>query len=187
MENVENSGVATRITQICSCLRGFEARNSQEWSKGNRSSGCVRRTPLQCGTLGGKQDGFLKLSNMKVPDNSDWVYADNEDHCKSQCLRNCSCLAYAYYFGTGCMVWNTSLIDIQEFSSAGVDLFVRLAHSELGKNLYIPLVKTILFSSVHLFRAEGRFGELSFRGYELPPSFPPQILIIVPITRIHWV
>ena len=124
---------------ICSCLRGFEPKNTEEWNKGNWSSGCVRRTPLQCervktGGEGGKLDEFLKLNRMKVPDFEVWVYdAYVLEECKQQCLHSCSCIAYAYDAGTGCMSWNRSLIDTQEFSSAGVDLYIRLAYSELGE------------------------------------------------------
>ncbi|EEF37738.1 hypothetical protein RCOM_1096920 [Ricinus communis] len=51
---------------VCSCLRGFEPKNADEWTRGNWTSGCVRRRYLQCertengGELG-KEDGFLKL------------------------------------------------------------------------------------------------------------------------------
>lgn len=129
---------------ICSCLRGFEPRNDHEWNRGNWSSGCVRSTPLQCGIIGGEEDGFVRVRNMKVPDNAESVSSEDEASCRNQCLGNCSCLAYSYYLGIGCMIWNGSLVDIQEFSSVGVDLFVRLAHSELGKYflfsiLFIPI------------------------------------------------
>ncbi|XP_010667681.1 G-type lectin S-receptor-like serine/threonine-protein kinase SD1-13 [Beta vulgaris subsp. vulgaris] len=119
---------------ICSCLRGFEPRNDHEWNRGNWSSGCVRRTPLQCRIIGGEEDGFVRVRNMKVPDNAESVSSEDEDSCRNQCLGNCSCLAYSYYLGIGCMIWNGSLLDIQEFSSVGVDLFVRLAHSELDES-----------------------------------------------------
>ncbi|KAI5590608.1 hypothetical protein POPTR_004G027666v4 [Populus trichocarpa] len=33
---------------ICSCLRGFVPKNPDEWNKGNWTSGCIRRTPLEC-------------------------------------------------------------------------------------------------------------------------------------------
>uniref|UniRef100_A0A803LL34 Uncharacterized protein n=1 Tax=Chenopodium quinoa TaxID=63459 RepID=A0A803LL34_CHEQI len=117
---------------ICSCLRGFEPSNIEEWSAGNWSSGCVRRTTLQCGTIRGVEDGFLRFRNMKVPDNAEWLLSDDEQNCKRLCLKNCLCSSYAYRLGFGCMIWNGSLIDIQDFSPVGVDLFIRLARSELG-------------------------------------------------------
>lgn len=119
---------------ICQCLKGFEPKNKAEWSKGNWSGGCLRRTKLHCEKGIGKQDGFLRLKMMKVPDNAEWRFGLNQDQCRSQCLNNCSCLAYAYDTGIGCMTWSTSLIDVQEFSVGGVDLYLRLEHSELGTN-----------------------------------------------------
>jgi hypothetical protein len=138
-------------TPICSCLRGFEPKNTEEWNRGNWTSGCVRRTPLQCervnnGSEGGKKDGFLKLTMMKVPDLADWSSA-LEETCINQCLENCSCIAYAYDSGIGCMPWTRSLIDLQKFSSGGVDLYVRLAYSELGR-LFFSFVKIYLMLQI---------------------------------------
>ena len=124
-------------TPICSCLQGFKANNAEEWNRGNWTSGCVRRTPLQCERVNaggdeGKKDGFLKLKMMKVPDIAAWSSA-REDKCREQCLENCSCIGYAYETGFGCMSWTDKLIDTQQFSSSGVDLYIRVAYSELGK------------------------------------------------------
>ncbi|KAI4296582.1 hypothetical protein L6164_036532 [Bauhinia variegata] len=123
-------------TPICSCLSGYDPRNLEEWNRQNWTSGCVRKTLLQCervknGSEAGEKDGFLKLETMKVPDFAERTGA--EDHCDTQCLENCSCIAYAYDPYIGCMYWSRGLIDLQKFSSGGVDLYIRLAHSELGK------------------------------------------------------
>ena len=132
---------------ICSCLGGFEPRNTEEWNRGNWSSGCVRRTPLQCervnttGGEGSKMDGFLKLKMMKVPDFADYSSA-LEDECRQKCLENCSCIAYAYDTGTACLSWTRSLIDAQKFSSGGVDLYLRVVFSELGEFLSVLFVKS---------------------------------------------
>ncbi|KAJ0018339.1 hypothetical protein Pint_10800 [Pistacia integerrima] len=123
---------------ICSCLRGFEPKNVEEWNGGNWSDGCVRRRELQCERIkktveAGKEDGFLKLKMMKVPGFSDWSSApESEGQCREQCLNNCSCIAYAYDVGIGCMLWSGNLIDIQKLPSAGTDLYIRLAHSEFS-------------------------------------------------------
>lgn len=118
---------------ICNCLNGFEPMNVDEWSEGNWTSGCVRRTPLQCSNTGRKADGFWKLKHMKVPHYITFGRAADEDDCRRKCLETCSCLAYAYTVGIGCMIWDeTLLMDIQVFSGDGADLFIRLAYSELG-------------------------------------------------------
>ncbi|KAK4587732.1 hypothetical protein RGQ29_018938 [Quercus rubra] len=134
-------------TPICSCLQGFEPKNTEEWNRGNWTSGCVRRTQLQCERVntsseGSKMDGFLKLNMMKVPDFADWSHYLEAD-CRQQCLENCSCIAYAYDTGIGCMSWTRSLIDAQKFSSAGVDLYVRLAYSDLVTKKDMKKIVTI--------------------------------------------
>ena len=132
---------------ICSCLGGFESRNTEEWNRGKWSSGCVRRVPLQCkrvntsGGEGSKMDGFLKMKMMKVPDFADYSSA-LEDECRQKCLENCSCIAYAYDTGTACLSWTRSLIDAQKFSSGGVDLYLRVAFSELGEFFSVFFVKS---------------------------------------------
>ena len=112
-------------------------KNIEEWSIENWTSGCVRRACLQCDRVNtsgeeGKKDGFLKLKMIRVPDNADWSIA-SENKCRQQCLENCSCLAYSYETGIGCMSWTRNLTDIQQLISDGVDLDVRVAYSELGE------------------------------------------------------
>ncbi|KAB2095400.1 hypothetical protein ES319_A01G034300v1 [Gossypium barbadense] len=123
---------------ICSCLKGSKPRNAEEWSRGNWSSGCFRTTPLQCqrdnnnGSGAGQgDDRFLEMKMIKVPAFPDRSSIVN-GQCKDQCLKNCSCVAYTYDSGIGCMMWSGDLIDVQE-SSRGVDLYIRLPASELIK------------------------------------------------------
>ena len=94
-----------------------------------------------------KMDVFLKLMMMKVPDFEEWS-ATQEDDCRQQCLQNCSCIAYAFDSGTGCMTWTRSLIDTQKFSyGTGVDLHIRVAHLERGE-LFCFLSKIYLMLDV---------------------------------------
>lgn len=121
----------------CSCLKGFLPMNAEEWSRGNSAGGCVRRRLLQCERISktgvvGKADEFWKLKMMKVPDFAE-MSSVPEVRCKEKCLNNCSCIAYAYDAGIGCMTWRDRLIDVQKLSSGGTDLFIRLAHAEFGE------------------------------------------------------
>ncbi|XP_021902115.1 G-type lectin S-receptor-like serine/threonine-protein kinase At1g11330 isoform X1 [Carica papaya] len=122
--------------RICSCLKGFEPKNPEEWKRGNWTGGCVRKKSLQCNrNNGGKasqEDGFDKLANVKVPDFVQWSFR-LEDECKDYCFSNCSCVAYAYNSGIGCMLWTGTLIDVQILLSDGIDLHIRLHYSELDK------------------------------------------------------
>ncbi|CAI9090991.1 OLC1v1025901C1 [Oldenlandia corymbosa var. corymbosa] len=117
---------------ICYCLKGFEPRDKQEWSKGSWRGGCTRKAPLQCerNNSVGEGDGYLRLTTVKVPDLSNFIGTSQED-CGNDCLKNCICSAYTYVVGIGCLHWNDSLIDIQQFSSYGADLYIRMASSEL--------------------------------------------------------
>ncbi|KAL0300774.1 UNVERIFIED_CONTAM: G-type lectin S-receptor-like serine/threonine-protein kinase [Sesamum radiatum] len=85
----------------------------------------IKDTPI-CSCLRG-------LTFIKVPDFMQWS-SGLETECSSQCLANCSCLAYGYDPGIGCMFWSGSLIDVQKFAGdAGSDFYVRVSYLEMGK------------------------------------------------------
>lgn len=117
----------------CDCLKGFELRDPQD-SAADWSSGCVRRTSLNC-----NQDGFLKFSGIKMPDTrNSWYNASiNLADCKKMCLDDCNCTAYSDLDvrngGSGCLLWFGELIDIREFSQNEQNLYVRVAASELDR------------------------------------------------------
>ncbi|KAJ0018747.1 hypothetical protein Pint_10797 [Pistacia integerrima] len=116
---------------ICSCLRGFEPKNKEEWNKGNWTSGW-----------------FVKMPTMKVPDFAERSSA-LENECRDGCLNNCSCVAYAYDVGIGCMTWRENLLDTQKFSSEGTNLYIRLAHSELdNKDLTVIILVPLIVGMV---------------------------------------
>ncbi|KAI3862948.1 hypothetical protein MKW92_023270 [Papaver armeniacum] len=119
---------------ICSCLIGFVPKSEDEWRNGNWSGGCVRKTQLTCRNSSNSShsdDGFMKLGTMKVPDFAIWSYTNKSKECNRDCLADCSCIAYSYDSGVGCMTWNESLVDMQKFNQSGEDLYIRLAHSDL--------------------------------------------------------
>ncbi|KAL6567467.1 hypothetical protein OROGR_001135 [Orobanche gracilis] len=128
-----------RNLPICSCLRGFEPADVEEWERGNWTQGCRRRRELQCDPSNNNStnnntgsDGFLRLQFMKVQDFAQQFSSRQEDECRTRCLMNCPCIAYAHDPNIGCMSWSGSLIDVQEFNGVGSDLYIRLRVSELG-------------------------------------------------------
>ncbi|KAL8152324.1 hypothetical protein V2J09_010084 [Rumex salicifolius] len=130
-------------SEACKCFRGFEPKNKAEWSRGNWTNGCLRRTKLQCGSNG---DGFWTMNNVKVPDKADWVLGLSNDECRGQCLSNCSCLACMYDTGVGCLWWSRDLIDTVKISDGGgLDLNARLASSDLqeGQNGKVKIIAAI--------------------------------------------
>ncbi|XP_042028460.1 G-type lectin S-receptor-like serine/threonine-protein kinase At1g11330 [Salvia splendens] len=148
---------------ICSCLRGFEPVNEEEWGRGNWTNGCRRKSQLQCG-----DDGFERLRYMKVPDFAQPLPSRVQDECRTACLGNCSCIAYAYDINIGCMFWSDNLIDTQEFDRVGIDLYVRLSASEFDRHkerkLYIIIavvvgfvcISVMMFIAWWLMKRKGR-------------------------------
>ncbi|XP_057506878.1 G-type lectin S-receptor-like serine/threonine-protein kinase At4g27290 [Actinidia eriantha] len=123
---------------ICECLQGFVPKSQNEWGMLDWSSGCVRRTPLDCH----KGERFLTLRNVKLPDLLEfWLDKSmNPKECKAECLKNCNCTAYATLEfsggGGGCLIWFGDLLDIREVTQKNVryDVFIRMPASELGQD-----------------------------------------------------
>ncbi|XP_020243402.1 G-type lectin S-receptor-like serine/threonine-protein kinase At1g11330 [Asparagus officinalis] len=137
----KNAICADEEIPICKCLQGFMPKSTKEWRNSNWSGGCIRKTPLQCegkdnstGSLE-ERDRFLKLERVKVPDSSDW-YEDVTDisGCEKTCRANCSCIAYSYVTGIGCLIWGVDLVDVHALYSAGNDLYLTLAEAKRNKD-----------------------------------------------------
>ncbi|KAL0310694.1 UNVERIFIED_CONTAM: G-type lectin S-receptor-like serine/threonine-protein kinase [Sesamum angustifolium] len=151
-------------TPICSCLRGYAPRNIGDWNRGIWNGGCVKSSLLQCdrdnnATDKHRKDGFTRLTFIKVPDFMQWS-SGLETECSSQCLANCSCLAYGYDPGIGCMFWSGSLIDVQKFAGdAGSDFYVRVSYLEMDKEksnkvvVVVSVIASLVAASICLFLA----------------------------------
>ncbi|GMH11941.1 hypothetical protein Nepgr_013782 [Nepenthes gracilis] len=137
----------------CGCLKGFTPKSPKVWNSGNWSDGCIRLTQLDCKT----GDGFIKHSNVKLPDTRHSWYNTSMtlNECEKLCLQDCNCTAYSNLDvrggGSGCLLWFGDLIDIREFADFGQDLYVRMASSELaGKKHSWITVSTALTAVVLL-------------------------------------
>ncbi|KAJ0254657.1 putative G-type lectin S-receptor-like serine/threonine-protein kinase [Hirschfeldia incana] len=115
----------------CSCIDGFEPVDQNLWGDEDFSGGCKRRVPLNCSqTL--REDEFVELRGMKLPDFGSVVSLANSETCKDVCVRDCLCNAYAFVRGIGCMIWTRNLIDMERFEHGGQSINIRLAESEIG-------------------------------------------------------
>ncbi|KAF8009578.1 hypothetical protein BT93_J0553 [Corymbia citriodora subsp. variegata] len=136
----------------CLCLQGFMPKLQVEWDMLNTAGGCIRKVPLNCS----RGEGFMKLSQVKLPDLVDFQLFKNMSlkECKVECLKNCSCMAYANsdIRGPGCLLWFGNLIDIKEIDIVGYDqyLFLRLPASELDslRSLSKKLVAITVASAI---------------------------------------
>ncbi|KAG8365440.1 hypothetical protein BUALT_Bualt18G0105100 [Buddleja alternifolia] len=92
------------------------------------------------------------MSRVKLPDKSKW-FPMFETECRNECLNNCTCMAYAYYDGVGCMMWDEGLIDVQKFTSDGADLYIRLVDSELGnkKDQKAIIATTVVLGTIFIY------------------------------------
>jgi hypothetical protein len=141
-----NSNCNINDFPVCECLEGFMPKIQTKWKSSNWSDGCVRKTPLNC--LHG--DGFLPYTNMKLPDTStSWFDRSMTlKECKTKCLKNCSCTAYANLDirngGSGCLLWFDYIVDMRKHPGQGQDIYIRLASSELG--IFISYYIFCLFS-----------------------------------------
>ncbi|KAL1208359.1 G-type lectin S-receptor-like serine/threonine-protein kinase [Cardamine amara subsp. amara] len=133
----------------CKCLKGFVPKSIEEWKRGNWTSGCVRRTELHCqrNSTGKDVNVFYPVASIKPPDFYELGSSVNPEECHQSCLHNCSCVAFSYIQGIGCLVWNQDLMDAVQFSARGELLSIRLARSELDGN---KRKKTIVASTVSL-------------------------------------
>nr|GMC83773.1 G-type lectin S-receptor-like serine/threonine-protein kinase At4g27290 isoform X2 [Ipomoea batatas] len=114
---------------LCQCLDGFEPRNPQEWERFQWSEGCRRKVPLNCS----EPHGFMTVSGMKLPEGSQVLGEKTMSvaDCRTYCLRNCSCIAYASTAANGCVVWYGDLLDMRTYYDDGQELYVRRLASDL--------------------------------------------------------
>ncbi|KAL3718382.1 hypothetical protein ACJRO7_003508 [Eucalyptus globulus] len=136
----------------CLCLQGFMPKSQVEWDMLNPARGCIRKVPMNCS----RGEGFMRLSQVKLPDLIDFQLFKNMSlkECKVECLKNCSCMAYANsdIRGPGCLLWFGNLIDIRNINNDGSHqyLFLRLPASELdsSRSLSKKLVTITVASAI---------------------------------------
>ncbi|XP_019175117.1 PREDICTED: G-type lectin S-receptor-like serine/threonine-protein kinase B120 [Ipomoea nil] len=123
-------------SSICKCIKGFVPSDPSQWSVGDWSGGCSRRTELQCQRNNGSglgKEGFLKVDNIKLPDFAEIVESAGSDStCERKCQEDCSCTAYAFVSGIPCMIWRRDLVDMQQFGDGGSTLFIRVVRDEFA-------------------------------------------------------
>lgn len=127
-------------TPHCSCMKGFSIRSPEDWEQNDRSGGCMRNTPLNCGSnrsTAGMTDEFYSLSNVKLPQNVDNIGAAiSAKECAEVCLRNCSCTAYSCT-DSRCSIWHEELLNVLQQhadttdTNDGAVLYLRLAAKEM--------------------------------------------------------
>ncbi|KAL5737873.1 hypothetical protein ACOSP7_030634 [Xanthoceras sorbifolium] len=125
-----NSVCSIDKTPICEFLQGFMPKSQHNQTLPT----CVKSFPSDC------KSGvrFMKFKGIKLPDLLD-VYLNESmslDECKTKCLKNCSCSAYANFNvsgGRSCLMWYGDLIDIRN-NREGHDIYIRVPVAEPDLN-----------------------------------------------------
>ncbi|XP_048434066.1 receptor-like serine/threonine-protein kinase SD1-8 isoform X2 [Pyrus x bretschneideri] len=141
----------------CKCLKGFVPNLQSDWDSQIYSGGCSRRTSVKCGNA--TQDGFLKVNMELMPENRQYEGALSIESCRSACLNECQCTAYAYSSSDGCSMWHGDVLNLQvlEANDGGEILYIRAAASDIKKkrvikpSLLIAIVVTIIGLIVVIF------------------------------------
>ncbi|XP_006452062.2 receptor-like serine/threonine-protein kinase SD1-8 [Citrus clementina] len=147
-------------TPICQCLKGFKlkSQDNQTWPiKCERSSDCK------------SGDQFIKLDDFKAPDLLEVSLNDsmNLNQCQAECLKNCSCRAYANSKltggGSGCLMWFGDLIDLRKPISnlTGQSVYIRVPAPDQGNKkllwiIVILVLPLVLLPSFYIFRRRRR-------------------------------
>uniref|UniRef100_A0A0D9W4V9 Receptor-like serine/threonine-protein kinase n=1 Tax=Leersia perrieri TaxID=77586 RepID=A0A0D9W4V9_9ORYZ len=142
---------------VCNCMKGFSVRSPNDWELDDRTGGCVRNTPLDCGINKNtsRQDRFFPMQCVGLPNNGHRIEdATSAGECAQVCLNNCTCTAYSYG-NNGCSVWNGELINVKQLqcgnNTDGATLYLRLAAEEVKdiKNNRQPItIGVVLGASV---------------------------------------
>ncbi|CAN8271128.1 unnamed protein product [Cochlearia groenlandica] len=150
-------GICNEKSQpFCHCPRGFRPVSKKGWDLNDYSSGCVRNTALQC-SRGDMSSKFLPLFDVKLPDDSEVLGVNSVGLCGSDCLRNCSCKAYAYDEATNrCLMWSKDVLNLQQLdegNTEGSTLYLRLDASDMpngsfssGKSKKAMIIGAVLVS-----------------------------------------
>ncbi|KAJ0265455.1 Bulb-type lectin domain-containing protein [Hirschfeldia incana] len=118
---------------FCQCPHGFRPKSPKDWDMRDYSSGCVRKTELQCSR--GVINQFLPLTNVKLPDDLEVWGITSFSIGGSICLGNCSCMAYAFDESSNrCLRWTIDVFNLQQLEedySEGNTFYLRLSASDM--------------------------------------------------------
>ncbi|XP_006655030.1 G-type lectin S-receptor-like serine/threonine-protein kinase At2g19130 [Oryza brachyantha] len=144
---------------FCNCMESFSQRSPQDWELDNRTAGCSRNTPLDCGNTTSSTDVFHAISRVALPTNNPQNVdnATSQNQCAQACLSYCSCNAYSYV-NNRCSIYRGDLLSVN--SNDGIDntsedvLYLRLAAKDMpssSKNKRKSIVGVVTAASIICF------------------------------------
>ncbi|GLJ27703.1 hypothetical protein SUGI_0543760 [Cryptomeria japonica] len=161
---------------FCRCVEGFIPKDNRAWdSQEWWSSGCVRKSPLNCDTKKSSIDEFIEPGVTLSDDSASSYPASTKADCQKACLRNCSCTAFAFNSLSGpCQIWSGDLLNMHNSpSNSRWTVSIRVAASASPKFHKPPssskLKTIIIMSALALALALSLFSFLMWQKYRLPP------------------
>ncbi|KAL5581838.1 hypothetical protein UlMin_014280 [Ulmus minor] len=188
---------------ICKCLPGFQPSNPKQWSSGDFSGGCMRKT----GMCSGKNETFLRLKMKKVGPIPESLGVNNEKDCRNGCLGNSRCQAYSFVPASGgshqmggtratCWIWPSNLNNLQEYADGGYILFARVVLFDIkstARNCNPCNTTTVPYplstgpdcgdSGYNSFHCDNSTGRLTFEA--ITGKYP--VISIDPNSRIFFI
>ncbi|KAH6775702.1 hypothetical protein C2S52_013263 [Perilla frutescens var. hirtella] len=163
------NGICTiENAQRCACFKGYSPKFQNDWELQDWSGGCARITALNCQS----GDDFLEVRGVKYPDMLRfWLNTSMSlDECKAECLKNCSCTAFANPYiingGSGCLMWYGDLLDTRELSEADSvqNIYIRVPVSELDSSNNLEEEKKWPIKIILISIASGVLVSISING-----------------------
>lgn len=134
----QNSICSNSLNPNCECPSpGFQATDQQEWDQTIFYKGCETKSPLNCSSTQGSNDGFISINQTSF----DWSFTASmamvdQGTCRDRCLANCSCKGF--YFNGGqsgnCSLFSEALYDGIGSSSESGTFYLRVAAKDLVSN-----------------------------------------------------
>ncbi|KAF5754509.1 putative protein kinase RLK-Pelle-SD-2b family [Helianthus annuus] len=117
------------LLPFCNCLTGFKPKSENDWNQSDFSSGCVRKTDLECED-NKESSGFLMVEVASSPPNYVSVAVGDVGECRTNCLNNCRCNAYSFT-DNQCSVWEVELLNLSEDNVNGKTIYIKVASKDL--------------------------------------------------------
>jgi hypothetical protein len=123
------------VVPYCNCMEGFTITSPEDWELEDRTSGCSRKTPIDCisnKSTSHTTDVFYSVPCVKLPQKARKVeVVASSSECAQVCLNSCSCTAYSFS-NSGCSIWHNELLNIRQLQCSGIT-------NSIGEILYLRL------------------------------------------------
>lgn len=131
----QNSICDNSLNPNCECPSpGFQPTDQQQWNQTIFFQGCERKSPLNCTSTQGSNDGFISINQTTF----DWSFTASMamvdlGTCRERCLSNCSCMGFHFNGDQpgNCSLFSEALYDGTVSSSELGTFYLRVSAKDL--------------------------------------------------------